>query len=592
MIVACVVTAASCVVWPGEAQDRVGVRAPSSAFTASGNWALHSRDLKSGRFSPLNQINLSNVDRLTLKWSFNVDNAAPLTPLVVDGVMYLNAGSKFFAVDAATGATMWTVQAGESKVRRSGRGPAYGDGRIYAALTPEAVIYAVDIKSKKLVESFGDGGVLHVARRALAFKRPGKYPADVDTANLGYQLTAPPTYFNGALYVALASSENMIDGGLMVALDGTTGAVKWVFTTIPQGPQDDGWDLAKDTWGAGRRVGGGIWVQPAIDPELNTIYLNVANPVPGYDGTARIGINLFTNSMIALNAATGSLVWSYQTIHHDIWDKDLSSGPVLFDLTSGGRTVNGIAAFGKTCYAYILDRATGRPINPIVETPVPTTTDVPGERPWPTQPIPYTAAGVPQQPFCAVYPRIADRELAARARPQFHPLLSRELVIVSPGLGGGANWGPPSFSPSTGLLYTSGKNDAYSLRVRIVGDTITAGGQGAPGHFGSFEEQGKSGVTPRHVVAAYDPVTGEQVWRTEIREGTTNAGLLATAGDLVFQGIGNGTFFAFNARTGRQVFQYKARTISASPLAFQANNKQYVSVMAGDRLLTFGLRER
>ena len=584
----------------GDAQAQNRAAAPQDSGAVTGDWPLHNADLQNSRFSPLDQINTSNVSRLAVKWSVQLpssDSVAQMTPLVVDGVMYFNAASKLFALDASTGQTVWTIHTQEADPKprsdgvpvyggRGGRGPAYGDGRIYALA--QSVIYAMDAKNGELVESFGDNGVLPVVNAALSFKYPDRYPPDADVVGLGYRLSAPPTYFDGTLYVGVASSDDLIEGGLMIALDGMTGAVRWVFTAVPVSAEDSGWELAKDTWGYGRRAGGGIWNQPAIDPDLGMVYLNAANPAPDYDGSARLGMNLFTNSIIALNAATGNIVWYFQTIHHDIWDKDLTNGPVLFDVQAEGRTTKGIASFGKTCYAYILDRETGQPINPIVETAVPTTTDVPGEQPWPTQPIPYTSSGIPQQPFCSVYPTVTDATLSNRVRPQFHPFLTNELVIISPGLMGGANWGPPSYSPRTGLLYATGRNDAFSLRVKVVGDTLEPG-PNAPGHFGSFSEQGRTSVRPTQNVVAYDPVTGQQAWRTEIVEGVTNSGNLVTAGNLVFHGVGTGHFFAFDARSGQQLFKYSASTISSSPMTYRVNGEQYVSVMAGNRVLTFGL---
>ena len=234
----------------------------------------------------------------------------------------------------------------------------------------------------------------------------------------------------------------------------------------------------RDTWCCGRRVGGGIWTQPAIDPDLDMIFFNAANPAPDYDGSARRGTNLFTNSIIALRLSTGELLWHFQTVHHDIWDKDMVAGPVLFDATVNGRTVQGLGSAGKVCFVYLLDRETGMPINPIVETTVPTTTDVPGEEVWPTQPIPYTQRHVPQVPFCAVYPKVEDPELAKRARPLFHPYLVNEFVITSPGQDGGADYGGPAFSPRTGLFYASGKNDAVSHKVKPAGDTVQPGPEG------------------------------------------------------------------------------------------------------------------
>ncbi|HEV3060394.1 MAG TPA: hypothetical protein VGY48_19275 [Vicinamibacterales bacterium] len=391
------------------------------------------------------------------------------------------------------------------------RGPAYGDGRIYAV--GQRLLYVVDAKTGKLVESFGDKGILRVANKALEFKYPGKYAADVDPVTLGYSIASPPTFANGTVYLGLASAEMMIRGGLVVAMDGKTGAIKWVFNTVPQGQQDEGWDIARDTWGTGAKAGGGIWTQPAIDQELGLLFVNVSNPTPAYDGSVRKGINLFTNSIVALHLETGKLAWYFQNIHHDIWDYDTVAGPTLFDVTVRGRSVKAVATLGKTCYAYIWDRATGTPLNPIVESPVPTTTDVPGESVWPTQPIPYTSRGVPQQPFCMTYPIVTDAELAKRVRPPFYPYQMSDYIITAPGNQGGANWGSPSFSPQTGLLYATGKNDPHSLRVKPVGDTLAATpGPANLSHPDVNGPRGDKGFSPNMGVGAYEPATGTLVW--------------------------------------------------------------------------------
>jgi glucose dehydrogenase len=232
-----------------------------------------------------------------------------------------------------------------------------------------------------------------------------------------------------------------------------------------------------------------------------------------------------------------------------------------------------------------------------VETPVPTTTDVPGEQVWPTQPIPYTDRYVPQQPFCAIYPRIDDPELAKRGRPLFHPYLANQLVIVSPGQDGGSNYGGPAFSPRTGLLYVSGKNDAVSIRVKPAGDSVQPG-PNAPAHFATAAEQGKTGMKWSQSIAAYEPVTGRQVWYTEFAS-WTNASLLVTGGDLIFHGAGGaGDFYAFDARTGQQLFRYAGHFgppgssrsgIVSTPMSYRVNGKQYVAVVAASTVLTFAL---
>ena len=391
------------------------------------DWPLHNLDVRNTRYAQPDQIDTSNVGSLELKWVYEMpprEIVRSTTPLVIDGVMYFNNGSKLTALNATTGETVWTFE-GDPAFPGGGRGPAYADGVIYA-FGPE-ILYAVDARTGELVESFGGDGLLQVAREALTFKYPDTYPPTVDTTAMGFAMTNPPTSADGTLFVGLPFSEGLLPGGLLAALDGSTGAMRWVFNTVPQGPQDSGWEIANGTWSSDKRYGGGVWMQPAIDTELGMVYINAANPSPNYDGSSRLGMNLFTNSMLAVDIETGELAWYFQTLHHDIWDWDLASGPILFDVTVDGRPVKAVASLGKTCYVYILDRATGEPLNPIVETTVPRNTDVPGEEVWPTQPVPYNTRGVPQEPFCATYPTVADPELVPRARQIFHPYQVNEF---------------------------------------------------------------------------------------------------------------------------------------------------------------------
>ncbi len=559
----------------------------SARQTPIGDWPLHNLDLHNTRYSSLQQIDTSNVSRLDVSWSFQAPGGyiGETTPLVVDGVMYFNSGSQLFALDAATGKTVWTFQA-DQPFRGGGRGPAYGDGRIYAF--GNSVMYAVDAKTGKLVESFGKDGLLRIVNNALQFKYPGKYPADLDPTALGYSMATPPTYYNGTLYVGLPFSDSLLPGGLVVAADGVTGAIKWTFNTVPQGPQDEGWAIAKDTWSGTARYGGGIWTEPAIDPELGLIYVNAGNPTPNYDGSSRKGMNLFTNTLLALRLESGKLAWHYQVLHHDIWDWDLVSGPVLFDVTAGGRTIKGVGSLAKNCQAFMFNRETGQPLNPIVETAVATRTDVPGEEVWPTQPIPYTSYGQPQLPVCATFPIVTDPELAKRVRPSYHPYLVNEFVITAPGNQGGANYGSPAFSPRTGLFYATGKNDAWSIKVKPVGDTLKPG-PGNKGHFAVIGETGKTGVTATQNVAAYDPATGRQVWSLEL-PGSTNGGSLVTAGDLLFQPSGS-ELYALDARSGKPLFKHTTGRggIRASPLTYEAGGRQHVAVVAANTVVALAL---
>jgi quinoprotein glucose dehydrogenase len=478
----CIATAALAVVAfsgphpvDAEAQGRTTRTGEPPTITAGrsqANWASHNLDPYNQRYATLDQINATTVGRLQRRWSFDVPaglSVGQVTPLVVDGLMYVHSGATVLAINAVTGDEVWRLEV-DGVSGGVVRGPLYADGTIYSYHGDKLV--AADAKTGALVESFGDGGVLPIFGLALETKYPDVYPPGFDASSLNYRMNSSPAYYDNTLFAASAISEGNIPGGLVVAADAATGAIKWVFNTIPQGPQDEGWELADPTWGDGKRVGAGIWTQPAIDVELGLLFFNTANPNPPYDGSARPGANLFTNSTIALDLETGALRWHYQTIHHDLWDWDNITGPVLFDVTRNGETIKGVGAAGKNCLLYLWHRETGEPINPMVETLVPTETNVPGEVVYPTQPIPHNAAGVPLTPFCATYLDLDDPELQAQARQMYTPYSTDEHYIVAHG---GSSFGSPSFSPRTGLLYVTGKNAGVSLLVKPLGDSLKLG---------------------------------------------------------------------------------------------------------------------
>lgn len=574
------------------------------------NWTTHNQDVHNSRYSLLDQINTSNVGSMAVEWLFRpalstqVDTNGVFrgmnhcTPIVNDGIMYLSTMTGFyhFAVDAATGDPIWTFELDDQEFitthrhRIRNRGVAYGDGKIYGFTTSR--LFALDAKTGELVSTFGDGGVTKVVIEALKFKYPGQWDSLTEEQLIGYDLATAPTYHDGVVYITTSISEQHPPGGLVIAVDANTGAIKWVFNTVPQGPTDSGWEIAKDTWVGGVRNGGGVWTTPAIDPELGLIYFIGANPSPDVDGSARVGINLFTNSIIACDLQTGELRWYFQETHHDIWDYDSVSTAILFDVEVRGQTVKAIGSASKPGYAYFLDRANGKPINPIVEMPVPTTTDLPGEVAFPTQPIPFKANGTPQSPVCTTFPRIeraqggvSMEELMNRARPAFSPFLANEFIIISPGSGGGPNFGSPSFSPRTGLYYVMGYNAAGSFKPASVGNTLQPGDA-------SFlrTANGPTGTITTSNVVAYDPASGEMVWQQEI-PGSAQAGSFATAGDLVFQGTQAGYLFGFDARTGQELFRFNAGdSVRSEPITYQLNGKQYVSVTSEGIVITFALR--
>ena len=536
---------------------RTGVPPTITAGSRQTNWASHNLDPYNQRYADLDQINTTTVGQLQRRWSFDVPaglNVGQVTPLVVDGLMYFHSGATVLAINAVTGDAVWMLEV-DGVSGGVVRGPLYANGTLYSYHGDRLV--AADAKTGALVERFGDGGVLPIFGLALETKYPDVYRPGFDASSLNYRINSSPAYHDNTLYVASAISEGNIPGGLVVAADATTGEIKWVFNTIPQRPQDEGWELADPTWGDGKRVGAGIWTQPAIDVELGLLYFNTANPNPPYDGSARPGANLFTNSTIALDLETGALRWHYQTIHHDLWDWDNVTGPVLFDVTRNGETIKGVGAAGKNCLLYLWHRETGEPINPMVETIVPTETNVPGEVVYPTQPIPHNARGVPLTPFCATYLDLDDPELQARARQMYTPYSTDEHYIVAHG---GSSFGSPSFSSKTGLLYVTGKNAGVSLLVKPLGDSLKLGEGG--GHAKNFTEIDRiPAYPPTTTLTAYEPASGKDVWQQVLPAITFGAssGSVATAGDLVFQGTEDGGFYAFHAGTGRTALLLRCR---------------------------------
>jgi PQQ-dependent dehydrogenase (methanol/ethanol family) len=550
------------------------VAIPQIDRATSRDWPLHNLDLANSRYSPLGQINSSNVKSLAVKWLYHMRDGGA-TPIVVDGMMYVTTSESVVALDAATGRAVWSTNEA-----RSNRGAAYGDGKIYVAR--EARLWALDAKTGKLVESFGDKGVSHVLTKVLT----AKFPQLKNPAEWGYFYNMAPQYHAGIVVVGTALTENHIPSGVVLAVDGRTGKLLWKFWGVPQGPDDEGWDIAKDTWVGGVRHGGGIWATPAIDSESGTLHVTIANPSPDQDGSARKGINLFTNAFVALDLKTGKLKRYYQQVHHDLWDYDAGQQPTLFDIRVSGRIVKAVAAGNKNGYVYILNRETGQPINPIVETPVPTKTEVPGEEVWPTQPIPHTASGEPMVPAASqVVPENLYSQYASYPKVPFYTPPTLKGAIHAPREG--VHYGGNSFNPQSGLLYVAGKDLPLLLTATPVGTTLK------PGQQLSTAGKRENAAPETGNVSAYDPATGELVWRTPI-DGGPSAGTVATAGNLVIAGDRQGTLYALNATNGKMRWRfYTGASIRSAQITYQVNGTQYLTVASGRNLIiTFALPDR
>ena len=536
---------------------RAAAQTPAPAVTV--DWPLHNLDLAGSRYSPLNQITRTNVRSVVPRWLFQhgvIDGVSnQTTPIIVDGRMYVtDSRGSVYALDAADGRLLWSYDvssklgggAREGYVFRN-RGVVYGNGVVYAAAG--SFIFALDARSGKPVPTFGNDGQASVILDVLK----QRYSGVTSAISMGYWFTTAPQYYQGVLYIGSTRSESHMPGGHVLAVDAATGKVRWHFNTIPQDEHDQGWDVAGPTWVGGERNGGGIWETPAIDPTLGMLYVAVGNPFG--DSSKRAGMNLFTDSIIALSLDTGRLKWYFQQTHHDVWDYDSGAPPILFDMTVGDRPVKALAESSKNGFLYLLDRETGRPIHPIKELPVPTDNAGPGETPWPSQPIPFTAKGEAMEPVCPIEPIDVPAAQLARGTPVRVFTPRRPNQIIAPGSGGGTNYSPLSYSPQTGYVYVNAIDQPFN------------GGRGPKGYF-----------------SAYDPTTGELRWR-KIFEGFGQAGSVATAGGLVFVGTGSniaGYFFAFDARSGDELWRFNTGAgVFSSPSVYAVNGEQFVAVASG-----------
>jgi quinoprotein glucose dehydrogenase len=373
--------------------------------TRKGEWPGNGGDLAFTRYSPLDQINASNFDKLEVAWRFKTDALGPYpeyklegTPIMVNGVLYATAGTRraVVALDARTGELIWSHSLREGKRAEvaprqlSGRGVSYwtdgrGDDRIIYVTTGYRLV-ELNAKTGAVIASFGTDGILDL--KVGVVKGAGE-PIDLETGEIGVHTA--PTVIGDAVVVGSSMKEGATvvthnnTKGLVRAFDVRSGKQLWRFDTIPR-PGEPGNETWEDnSWAENGNTG--VWTHISADPELGLVYLPVETPSSDYYGGHRPGANLYGESIVAVDVKTGKIRWYYQLVHHPIWNYDMPSAPILADFTHDGRTVKAVIEPTKQGWLYVLDRVTGQPIWPIVEKPVPQS-DVPGEKTWATQPFP------------------------------------------------------------------------------------------------------------------------------------------------------------------------------------------------------------
>src|ERR1051326_5744720 len=373
--------------------------------TTKGEWPSNAADVRGTRYSPLDQINAQNFNRLEVAWRFKTDAFGPYpewklegTPIMVKGVLYTTAGTRrsVIALDAKTGELIWSHSLREGKRaavaprQLSGRGVSYwtdgrGDERIIYITTGYRLV-ELNPKNGQLIDSFGDHGIVDLK---VGVYKGNHEQIDLETGEVGLHST--PLVVNNIAIVGASFKEGATvethnnTKGVVRAFDVRTGKMVWRFNTIPEPGEFGNETWENGSWATNGNTG--VWNQISADPDLGLVYLPVETPTSDYYGGTRPGSNLYAESRVAVDINTGKRKWHFQFTHHPVWNFDMSAMPILADVTVNGRARKIVAQPTKQGWLYVFDRATGEPIWPIVERPV-LATDIPGEKSSPTQPFP------------------------------------------------------------------------------------------------------------------------------------------------------------------------------------------------------------
>ncbi|HEY1239745.1 MAG TPA: PQQ-binding-like beta-propeller repeat protein [Bryobacteraceae bacterium] len=601
---------------------------------ASGEWRVNGGDTGSTRYSPLDQINAGNVKNLQVVWRWKAQNMGPapqsaweVTPLMLGGRLYFTAGTgrTVVAADAATGETLWLYRGDDTAergaVRANNRGVTYwtdgrGEERILF-VTPGYQLVALNAKTGLPIAGFGTDAHVDLWQ---GLDRPV-----VEKGTIG--ATSPPIVIRDVVVVgaalkvgvALPKKENV--PGYIRGYDVHTGKLLWTFHTVPQAGE-----FGADTWGKDPGTGTdswkftgntGAWGPLTGDEELGYVYIPVEAPSGDTFGGQRPGANLFSDSIVCLDAKTGKRVWHYQLIHHEMWDYDIPAAPILLDLTVNGRKIKALAQVNKSAFTFVFDRTNGQPVFPIEERPVPKG-NVPGEwysptQPFPSKPAAFDRQGVTEADLADYTPEIKAAALKMASQYVLGPIYTPPIVkdtggklatIQLPGAGGGANWMGGSVDPETGILYVPSVTAPYLSSLQPGGTRsempyIAAGGLGGPMVMGVPLIKGPYGR-----ITAINLNTGEHVWMVPngkpadslvnnpaLKAANIDAGnwgggqrspILITK-TLLFEGSNN--LRVLDKATGQQIHAIElGGNLSGGTMTYLVNGRQFlIAVVGGQR---------
>lgn len=492
--------------WYAIATDARGQRSGPAGQKVS-NWPVYGGSSANIKYSPLTQITPENVKNLQVVWRYSSTQASETNttdmktnPLIVDGTLYgLNPELKVFALDAATGRVKWVYdpvtvpQKGQNMGRgdfatstKISRGVAFyrgspTDQRIIYAPGGGHALYCVDALTGQLIKSFGDNGIVDM-HDGLDWTPPAKVLGLENVNDYHYSMTSPGIIYKDMIITGSRLSEApLTPPGPIRAFDVHTGKRRWIFHTIPR-PGDPGYDSYPDKnaykWVGGANAWGGL----SLDEKRGIVFAGTGSATPDFWGGNRKGNDLYADSTLAIDANTGRLLWHFQEVHHDLWDWDNPTAPILATITPGGRKTDVTIQTTKQGFIFMFDRETGKPIHPIDEVPVPQS-KLKGEYTSPTQPVPTFFKPFVRQVlteddlFKDGIPAESYQDLLRRFRSLDHDNMwnppSTRGTIQNPGLNGGGEWGGPAFDPATEIMYLNANESPWVIGPRIPDDGTT-----------------------------------------------------------------------------------------------------------------------